>query len=86
MQKIVYIKTSRTARGYAAGTLSKYLSSKPNSNKWVYHYAFKHYKDYKFFNTYKELKDYVESKYSLIVVWDNNKEYHMPEEERLFFN
>lgn len=80
MRKIVYIKTSRTNAGYAKAEISRF----PNYsvNKWQY--SFKFYSTYKFFDTYSELKEFVDSNYQLFDTLDQ-KNYKMPEKRDEFF-
>ena len=86
MERQLYIKTNRTKYGYARATFKKFGIPKENG-KWVNHYHFQFYSDDKYFNTYKELKEYVENKYQLYRdCCIGAKEYHLPEDRNEFFN
>ena len=77
MTTIIYVKTSRTQKGYAKGEIHK---AKDFTNGKIF-YSFKFYKVYKFFDTYKELRDFVEKNYELLKyeVCKGMVEYHLPE-------
>ena len=83
MTTIIYVKTNKTQKGYAKGEIHRFMNY--SDNKICY--SFRFYKTYKFFNTYKELRDFVESNYELLK-YDFCKgmvEYHLPENRKDYF-
>ena len=80
MVKTVLIETKRTRSGYARAELHRFM----NYSTGKVDYSFNFYNTCKFFNTYKEMQDYVESNYKMRD-WEG-KEYHLPDNMRAFFN
>lgn len=80
MTKIITVKTTRAKYGTASLKLSRF----PNYSEKKWNYSCSFYNTTKFFDTYKELRDYVEANYEM-VTWEG-KEYHMPESRQEFFN
>lgn len=80
METLVSIKTNRAKRGYANGHIRRFMNY--STNKITYSFQF--YQTHKFFKTYRELREFVESNYQMVTGWDN-KEYHLPEDRHEFF-
>lgn len=76
MEINIYIKTNRTKSGYARARLTRFMNYSNNKIR----YSFQFYQTHKFFNTYKELRDYVMTNY------ETYKGYQMPEERDKFFS
>lgn len=72
MTKMIELKTTRTKYGTAWAKVSRFA----NFSTMTHQYSFQFYKDYKFFNTYNELRDYVLNKY----------DYTLPEKRQQLFN
>ena len=80
MERYIYIKTTRAKSGTARAKLTRFI----NYSAMRYIYAFHFYKTHKFFDTYKELKQYAEKNYKLVDISGN--EYTLPEHRKEFFN
>ena len=78
MIKYIDIKTNRARRGYVRATIHRFVNY--STNKIAY--SFRFYNTYKHFDTYKELREYVESNYQL---HSYDGDYHMPIEMKDFF-
>ena len=84
MIKYVYIKTDRAKRrGEAKGTIHKFMNYTTNK----INYSFSFYNTRKYFDTYNELRDYVNNNYIMLGYYFGIEriEYKLPEKEREFF-
>lgn len=79
MKKGIRVKTNRTSSGIATAELSRF----PNYSTMKWEYSFSFYRTRKFFDTYKELREYVETNYEMVDYSGN--EYHLPENRKEFF-
>lgn len=82
MTRNIYIKTSRAKYGYARATITRFMNY--TDNKICYSFQF--YRTHKYFKTYNELRDFVESNYQLLSSeMCRMVEYHLPENRNEFF-
>ena len=81
MTTFIYIKTNRTRSGYAKGRLSRFMNYTDNKICYGFHF----YQTNKFFDTYNELREYVENNYELLNFGKGMVEYHLPEDRKEFF-
>ena len=64
MSKFIKVKTSRTRSGEARAKISRYLSSSNLTGKKEIHYSFTFYRNFKWFQTHDELRNYIINEYN----------------------